>query len=471
MSEGGTSVGRPRRGAAALARVGAALVAILAVSCGGEEPPAGRPGPPNRSLLLITVDTLRADHLSCYGYRKIQTTANDALAARGILYRKAISPAPWTCPAVASLFTSLHPEAHGMVFHPIRNPEDFRGLSDELTTIAELLQEAGWDTHALSEQAWFSEAFGFSQGFDTFRVLEEDSRVITDEALGLIEDLPPDRPFFLYLHYIDPHSPYLPPPEFELDHPGRERYGLRDLPRDQWWKTLWETARERPDLEEYLAYVVSLYDGEILFVDHEIGRLLEGLERRGLAASTAVALVSDHGEAFGEHAMLHGSTLYNEELAVPLIIAVPWEPALQGVVHQEPVSTLSLMPTLLEVLGLPPPPSIHGRSLLPGSSSGPRRGRFVFSANAYDLDLKKVQTDRFSLLLDRESGRVAFYDLDRDPTEQRSAIERLPEEFQRHQRAMQRMLERESRWEKPPGEAVEMSEELEERLRQLGYVR
>jgi arylsulfatase A-like enzyme len=459
------------------------LIGIIAATCSRDE--AGDPrghakGPDVKNLVVITVDTLRGDHLSCYGYDKIETPVIDRLAAEGILFERAYSAAPWTCPSMASIFTSLYPEAHGMVLHPIRDFKKFRVLSPKLTTLGEHLKKGGAETHAISEQIWCSEDFGFAQGFDTFEMLEEGSRELTDRALARLKELSPERPFFLYLHYLDPHTPYTPPEEFTLPHPGKGKYGLEGLDWDEWWQKLWSINRNTPDVENYLSYVVSLYDGEILFVDHEIGRFLEGLAEKGLDKNTIVALVSDHGEAFLEHAMLHGSTLFNEELLVPMIIKVPWLEQFQGVALTEPTSALDLMPTLLDLLDLPVPKAIHGRSALPAlemKASGDSAdtleapARYIRAENAYDLDLKKVQSQRFSMILNRRTRQCNLFNLDDDPVEQKDVLDLYPEEFKALWECMMKWLEDEKKWVKPESPTINLSEEIEERLRGLGYLK
>jgi len=243
-----------------------------------------RGGPEIKNLVLITVDTLRADHLSCYDYEGIKTPSIDSLAQQGVLFKKTFSAAPWTCPSMASIFTSLYPVAHGMVLHPIRNSKQFRALSPKLTTLTEILKKGGAETHALSEQIWCSQTFGFAQGFDSFKMLAEGTRDLTDLALERIEKLTNEQPFFLYLHYLDPHTPYTPPEPFVIPHPGQGHFGLEGLDWDEWWQELWKINRRTPDVDQYLSYLISLYDGEIVFVDHEIGRLLEGLKARSWAA-------------------------------------------------------------------------------------------------------------------------------------------------------------------------------------------
>jgi arylsulfatase A-like enzyme len=233
-------------------------------------------------------------------------------------------------------------------------------------------------------------------------------------------------------------------------------------------------------VDEFLAYVRSLYDGEILFVDHGIGRVLRGLEARGLSENTVVALVADHGEAFLEHAMLHGSTLFNEELLVPMIIKVPWESRLEGRIWDPPVSTLDLMPTLLDLLGLPVPRAVQGRSLAaellgqdaPGSrDSGQGDVPFLRAENAYDLNLKKVISPRFSLILNRKTRQCNFFDLASDPWEQEDVLDLFPDEFNAHWEFMTRWLDEERQWVKPESPAINLSEEVEERLRGLGYLK
>ncbi|MBU0753950.1 MAG: sulfatase [Planctomycetes bacterium] len=436
--------------------------------------------PDTTNLLFIVVDTLRADHLSCYGYDRIKTPTIDSLADQGIRFDKTYSAAPWTCPSMASIFTSLYPEAHGMVLHPIRDAKKFRVLSSKLTTLTEILKEHGAETHAISEQIWCSETFGFNQGFDSFLMLEEGSRELTDRALTRIETLTPDRPFFLYLHYLDPHTPYTPPEAFRIPHPDRGRFGLEELDWDGWWQKLWQVNGQTPDVDAFLEYVRSLYDGEIRFVDHEIGRVLKSIEAQGLSDNTVVVLIADHGEAFLEHAMLHGSTLFNEELLVPMIIKVPWEPELKGQVFTSPVSTLDLVPTVLDFMNLSIPKTIQGKSHVPalwtsitGKDTKPAVPiqKFQRAESAYDPDLKKVVSQGFSLILNSRTRQCNFFDLTNDPLEQKDVLDLFPAEFDEHWKYMTRWLEEEKHWVKPDGPTINLSSEVEDRLRGLGYLK
>lgn len=455
----------------------AALLSCLAACSDEKSNDASSAGPEIKNLIFITVDTLRADHLGCYGYDKIETPAIDKLAAEGIQYEKAFSAAPWTCPSMASIFTSLYPEAHGMVLHPIRHSDHFRALSPKLLTLAEAMKQGGMKTCALSEQIWCSETFGFSQGFDEFTMLEKQKRHLTDKAIDRIQRYSKDEPFFLYMHYLDPHTPYLPPEEFEIPHPAADKYvEFKELDWDQWWQRLWNLNRNTPDIDELLSYIISLYDGEIRFIDHEIRRLMACIDESGLSENTVIALISDHGEAFLEHAMLHGSTLFNEEIFVPIIIKVPWEEGFKGLKIAQPVSTLDLMPTLLDIMGLPVPRSIHGEVITPRDINGNgrlgiERSDFIRSESAYDTAWKKVQTHGFSLILNKNTRDCRLFDLDGDPMEQADVLDLFPDAFQTHWKDINGWIDEQSRWKRPESPIINLSDEVQERLRGLGYLK
>jgi arylsulfatase A-like enzyme len=244
--------------------------ALAAASCGGHKPAARLD-----SLLLITIDTLRADHVSCYGPSPARTPSLDALASRGALVRNAWATVPLTTPSHASILTGLYPPAHG-----VRYNSRFR-LQDSAETLAERLRAAGRRTAAFVASYTTSRTFGLAQGFETFddemgyaadgseRQQRPANEVIDRAAAWLSSHA--DRPFFLWVHLYDPHAPYEPPAEFAAQHPG------------------------------------DGYSGEVAFADAQVGRLLETLERAGAGPRTVVAALADHGEGLGERGELeHG---------------------------------------------------------------------------------------------------------------------------------------------------------------------
>ncbi len=309
------------------------------------------------NCVLIVVDTLRADRVGCYGYGKPTTPNIDAIAAEGILFENAIAQAAYTLPSMATLFTALNPMSHGVRRHP-GTDGDFDFLRPELETLPEFLAAQGYATQAVVSNSLFQKRFkaGFEAGFDVYDVgrRRRDAGPTTDIALGLIErNAEGETPFFMWVHYIDPHWPYDPPAAFERpfahDDGGQfqhllDRFNDKSLAR--------ETINFAPPLDaDGRAAGLCAYDNEVAYADAQIGRLMAALKEKGLDGNTVVAVLSDHGEALGEHGLTfaHSFTLYDEVQRVVQIIRPAGGTAAARVSQQ--VRLLDFAPTLLSLLG------------------------------------------------------------------------------------------------------------------------
>ena len=341
---------------------------------------AGAAAPPPQGVILILADTLRRDHLQPYGYHRPTAPVLSRLASEGALFRDAISQGTWTKVAATSILTSLYPSTHGVTDMPHRIPAT-------LTTLAEAYREAGYATFATSSVPFTGKLTNLQQGVD---VLHERSsvtelegtsaktaRVFTDRLLGWLDERA-DEPFFAFLHFFDPHSPFEPLPPYETlwmdpeaiaEHRSdmkavaeaveSEFMKMQALPMQA------EMDASGVDAERYVEREKIWYDASIRAMDLEIGRLLERLEERGLAERTLIAVVSDHGEEFLEHGRhFHGFNAYGEMINVPLLLwwpgTIPATPAVETTVQ-----TIDLMPTLLELSRIPVPEIAQGQSLLP----------------------------------------------------------------------------------------------------------
>jgi len=347
-------------------------------------------------VLVYLIDTLRADHLGCYGYERDTSPRLDALAEEGVLFRRAQAQSSWTKPSVASLFTGLLPTRHGAVDRAHSLPED-------VTTLAELLAARGYTTAAFLSNPNVLPVFGFGQGFDHVVDIESEARSATAAdvhaaLLAFLED-PPAGPLFLYVHTRDPHDPYDAPAPF----------GESFLPADP-------ATRSPAELE------VDRYDGEIAYADHELGKLVDRLHADGLFDASLFVLLSDHGEEFGEHGgTLHGRTLFEEQLHVPLLLRFPGG-RFGGRAPEDPVRVVDLLPTIAELVGAEPPAGIDGRSFLAlATGSGPAPDPVLFAELSHDGNVVRSLTDgRYKLIerrLPRASGGTALYDLAGDPGE------------------------------------------------------
>jgi len=433
-------------------RIGMALAALLA---GGTLACSEPAGPPN--LLLIAVDTLRADHLGAYGYARPTSPSLDRFMNGAVVFEDAQATSSWTLTSFASLFTGLLPSAHGCTTYGSALDASFR-------TLAEILGEAGFDTAAVVSHVFLGPKHGLPQGFAHFEstVARYDaaesnqavsSPVVTDRALDwLATRRRDDAPFFLFVHYFDPHAPY-------RKHAGiTERFGNDERSR---------------------------YDGEIAFTDAHVGRLLDGLANVPGSEHTVVVFTSDHGEEFGEHGgARHGSSLYQEVMRVPLAIAAPGIPPRRV---PDPVSGVDVLPTLLDLLGLPAPREpIAGRSLVPALLGDPLSGAPVlgelrlkplFPADALLLGRWKlvegVTTPRLGRNIDPTPEiETQLFDRVADPGERRDLGAEHPEEVARLRETLHaeiesaRALGRRYRQAAP----VEHTDAEREHLRALGYV-
>ncbi|MFH1681341.1 MAG: sulfatase [Candidatus Eisenbacteria bacterium] len=347
---------------------GAALFALALFALGSC---ASREARPN--LLLIVIDTLRADHLGCYGYPRHTSPAIDRLAVEGIRYENAFTPAPWTLPAFASLLTSRLPWEHGAV-------NDYLAPRADLPSLAEVLRGAGYETAAFVSHIYTSRVYGFDAGFDRFEDFgigagylcdqgrEPRAERVVGEAIRWIEERTSGKPFFLLVHLFDPHWEYgAPEPfrgRFDPEYSGRADGSYRTIARF--------FAPESIPAARDLEHIVALYDGEVLYADAWLDTLFRALERRGEWERTAVVLTADHGEEFREHeSMGHSFTFFDEVLRVPLIVRTPGERG-GGAAVPELVSLLDLFPTLAEWAGAETPPGVRGRSLLGKPETEPR---------------------------------------------------------------------------------------------------
>ncbi len=334
------------------------IACLLAVSfTGGRASGQARP-----DILLVSIDTLRADHVSFAGHTRPTTPHLDQWAARSVVFEQAFSSSSWTPPSVASYLTGLLPIRHGMHGGPTR-------VADDVTTLAEMLAAEGYETRAVVQNAWFDEVFGFAQGFESYKSYDFIGSPLCHESVEadvrewVARDR--DRPFFLWLHYFAPHCPYVPrPPWIDSFSPDGGPRHFEQVDFDQM-----VSFKHRQLPPGALTRMLALYDSEIRFVDEHVGGLLDGLEREGHLEQAITVVLSDHGEEFKDHGSLgHYATLHDELVRVPFLLHLPGQS--EGHRHADPVSTLDLVPTLRALVGLPPLP-LDGLGLLHRAEEGP----------------------------------------------------------------------------------------------------
>jgi arylsulfatase A-like enzyme len=424
--------------------LGLVLLAGLA-ACGEVETP------PPRNVLIIAVDTLRADRLGGYGYERNTSPRLDSLMRQSVIFDDAWSASSWTLPSFASLFTSLHTSTHGCW--------DFKSkLDDSHTTLAEILADRGFATAAVVSHVFMRPSYGLSQGFaDYDHGLAREMKIshrsvsspaVSDRAIRWLRDRKErgdDRPFLLWAHYFDPHHHY-------MEHEGVSlEFGT--------------------DTES------NLYDGEIAFTDGHIDRLLTELDRQGLTDETVIVLVADHGEEFGEHgATRHGNNLHVETTRIPFTVRVPGvEP---GYIAGD-VSGVDLLPTLLDLLEVPLPAGVPlaGRSLEPiirgetMSDQGAVSELRLYEDKQYDA----IVLGRWRLIVGRSGDEPEYqlYDRRADPGERQDLSVDRPDVVKKLTELLDVQLEAARAvagfFDEP--EDLDLSEEDLERLRELGYVR
>jgi arylsulfatase A-like enzyme/Flp pilus assembly protein TadD len=353
---------------------------------------------PQPNVVFITIDTLRADHLGCYGYQQIRTPHIDALAAHSVRFERAYTPVPVTLPAHTAIFTGTYPTLSGM--------HDFSGnkLNPSQSTLASVLKQHGYATAAVIGSAVLDSRFGLNKGFDFYydhfdfnrlqesnlEEMERPGNVVADVALNWLGKNYKSS-FFLWMHLYDPHYPYRPPA------PYSEQY------------------KDRP------------YDGEIAFADSQVGRLIAFLKAKGVYENTLIVLTGDHGESLGEHGeKTHGFFVYNATLHVPVIIHLPGNDTAR--VLPEIVSLTDLMPTVLQALKVDIPPQVQGRSLLPWMKPTPTPKQEEDSRSLYAetflprihfnwSELRSVETEKYQFI---QAPKPELYDLSTDPAETRN---------------------------------------------------
>jgi arylsulfatase A-like enzyme/Tfp pilus assembly protein PilF len=396
------------------------------------------------NILLITLDTTRADHLSCYGSKKVQTPCIDSLAGRGILYEKCISPTPLTLPAHTSIFTGTYP-----LFHGVRDNAAFV-VPEDLTTLAEVFRNNGYKTAAFVSSFVLDSKWGLNQGFDYYYDdfdlhqqnivsvgdIQRPGNQTVDAALSWLSKEKKGK-FFLWVHLYDAHTPYDPPQEFKKLYPD------------------------------------DFYSGEIAFMDQQVGRLIDSLDVNGLNKDTLIFIVGDHGESLGEHQEQgHGFFIYEETLNVPFIISVPFR-QFQGIRKKEITSLVDLMPTILEMTRLKSEIRFQGKSLVNAfAKTNSKAERFVYSETFYPRfhfgwsELQSIQDGNYKLVLQSDPE---FFDLQKDPDEMNNLASKEKHETSAYQARAKDLITEWSHGARSQ-DYTHLDEETQEKLAALGYV-
>lgn len=383
------------------------------------------------NILIVAVDALRADHMSGLGYERLTTPFLDSFAAGGTLFSEAASNSNATRATVPSIFTMVHPSVHGVM------AGTGSMLASRFVTLAEILKNEGYATLAYMPNGTLKRIFNFDQGFDIYddrimglsKLERYDSAVPINQRVVRWLDGNPRTPFFIYIHYVEPHSPYQPPPGYDRMFYGADAAAHFRKVTDRELELLRRKSGQTPSLEiPDLNFYVAQYDAEIRYADDQVKFLFDQLQQRGLLERTAVFVTADHGEAFLEHGRWMHTNVppYEEVIHVPLIARLPGT-GTAGRRSAAPVHTFDIAATVLDLLGLKPPVAIQARSFLPIVRGEAEQGwEYTFSETPEGRALRNGRW-KFLVLQSSAGRQAALYDLVQDRRETTNVITQNPE--------------------------------------------
>jgi arylsulfatase A-like enzyme len=473
-----------------------AFVALSAASCSGKDgseaprrraraaqkggapaeapQPVGVDLPKSKGVVLVVIDAMRADGLGCYGYGKSTSPAIDALARESVVFDSFHAESPWTAPSMGTVFTGVPPSIHrcGRAPRRIGEKQQVIALDDSLPTVASLLPD-GVKTAAIVNNNFLDPTLGFSKGFDNYdykMVTKEASRRAAETTDAAIAWLEQNRgaPFFLYIHYFDPHMPYDPPEPYQSQFVPAERPADIELPFTNLIRA--RTSGYTIDSPEAV-YIRGLYDGEVRYTDDQLARLFAKMRELGLFDDTWVFLTADHGEEHFDHGGFeHGHRYEEEVLRVPLVVRAPGGKWRAGARIPFNASHLDLAPTLLELFGVAPPPHFEGRSLTPLMSGQEAAHREAGAEYNLFFDNSFAYTDgTYKLVIDLDRHYAFMYDLAEDPKERR----RVRNDHADFSRIFDRATALHIKWREKAKRSIaktaNLSEEARGALEALGY--
>jgi arylsulfatase A-like enzyme len=479
------------------------------------------------NVVVIVIDTLRSDRLSAYGAKQRYSRFLDRIAEEGFCFRRAFAPSTWTKPSIGSLMTGRYPGRHGALGNLVFN-RNLIHLDERYTTLAERLKEAGYRTAALVTNPHILPQYHFDQGFDEFTQPVGRAERLFSRAAEWVKRAGSEEPFFLYLHAVDPHSPYFPPERYRRksaaadpgpDAPFARRGEFVEIALwlDQFrdWAPAHEddtfsydyeaadiekrvaqiapnlaledlssidldfSGMDDPKLKKRIEYLIALYNTEVIYANDALESFVAALKMQGMLENTVLVVTSDHGEAFLEHdAWGHGHDVHAEEIEVPLLFRIPRNGGAYRGASDEPVSLIDIFPTLLDLIGLEAEDGVDGISLWPVISSQGRDAlpdRYVFSETitqrADYLGAIKGEKKLMRTAVEGRGIEWRFYDLAADPGERRPMDrEAAGEDAEVFEGAIERHLE--ERTVDLDGQGIEVTPSADEirQLRELGYL-
>ncbi len=420
-----------------------------------------------KRVIFCLIDAAQARRLGCYGHERRTTPNIDALARDGVIFENAFSQAPYTIASLCSLLSSRYPESHGVVA---------RGkLPVDAATMPEIFRAGLFRTAGFSANPFFSRAFGLDRGFDVFReifleygvttehVVSVPAEKLTDEAAAWIEENL-DADSFVFIHYLQPHNPYDPPERFR-------RVFERGGGLEPSTKNLLEIDAGRLRVDESdLAHIKDMYDGNLAYVDSEIGRLVERLKAMGVYDDSMVVVLSDHGEAFGEHGrFLHNSTVYDEMIQVPLIMKMPASLGEEGKSVRAQVELIDVLPSVLDAFGISAEGlGFQGASFMPALNGAGAR-KYTFSRTVGEKPVYAVRGEGLKYIFNSETLSGELYDLSADRDEKKNIADERPEAAEALRKELFAWLDSQAC---PQGVNADVSldDDIKERLKSLGYM-
>ncbi|HNW93493.1 MAG TPA: sulfatase [bacterium] len=437
-----------------------AAAAAIYWSAVNRQPAAHQSAP----VVLIVVDTLRADHVGCYGCTRPTTPALDAFAQTATRYVNAQSAAPWTSPSIAALLTAHYPSVTRLAQLPVVLDESF-------VTLAELLHARGYRTMGAVSHSFLHSTLGFSQGFDAYDEGQVNAVIsspqVNEAAYAHLERVPAGRQFFLFLHYFDPHYDWVVHPEHDFmpgyRGPLHSGQNIEEL-----------LARSRDLTATDLEYLRAAYDSEIRFTDRHIGLVLDRLRAMDLFDRSLIIITADHGEEFAERLdrwIGHTKKLYDEQIHVPLLVKLPGQRAARTVA--EPVATIDLMPALAAYFGFAPPAGARWSGTALDLAGTPAGDRALFAETRRTADLQSLRRRQWKLIHNVTAGTDELYDLANDPGERDNVASTRLAELAAARQALAAISAQNDRRQRDfpvQAERPEFSAEMRQRLKALGYL-
>ena len=430
----------------------------------------------NSPVILIIVDALPAGHVTSYGYKRSITSNIDRLAKDGILFERAVSASPWTLPSFGSILTGLYPSTHFAGWHLDPPSMDDRRLSvirPEIKSMAEYFAEDGYQTIGFFNNPFLHPGYGLDKGFNKYDYFGGDllnirsAPLVTDAAIKWIEENDKE-PFFMVMHFFDPHMAYDPPlasaSPYIYEYKGKLK---KPFIHDARKVCAGDFNFSKQDKD----FIIGLYDGEVSSTDQQIGRFFQYLKTKGLYDGALIVLTSDHGEEFWEHGGFeHGHSLHKEVIEVPLIMKYP-ESDLKGHRVSEYVSHMDIFPTIAEFMGWPVTSSLNGVSLYPRGGKIKIPSHTVVSENMhYGPQKQSFIYEDTKLIIENATGKITVYDLKNDPTETKNVFGEveLPAAVQEQVKQIAKDLEKVLKEKKL--EEVQLDQETIKKLKSLKYL-